>query len=140
MLGMSLSEDGSLDEACAGYKRALEIWPEQPYARAGLVDVYARMSREQDAQAQLQALERLARGSAGQAAASLAWAHSTLGNIDEAFEWIERAVEARDSIVVSLPTFVAWDPLRSDPRFEEILRRLHFPEWSYKRVSRQSEN
>ena len=61
---------------------------------------------------------------------SVVWAHSVLGNVDEALEWIDRGIEAHDPIVVSLATFVAWDPLRSAPRFEAILRRLAFPEWS----------
>ena len=129
-IGMALLETGPFDEAEAACRRVLEIWPE-PYARFLLAQVYVRMGRREDAQEQVRDLERLAGGTEGQVEVSAALAHAALGNVDEAFECIDRAIEARDSVVVSLPTYSGWDPLRSDPRFEVILRRLNFPEWSY---------
>jgi tetratricopeptide (TPR) repeat protein len=46
---------------------------------------------------------------------------------DEAIEWLERAYEIRDPNMpyITLPVF---DPLRSDPRFQDLLRRLNLPE------------
>ncbi len=130
-LGEALTETGPLDEAEAAYRRVLEISPDHPYARGGLAQVYVRMGRREDAREQIRDLERLASGTEGHVAVSAAWAHASLGNVDEAFEWIDRAIEARDSAVASLPTLSWWDPLRSDPRFEALLRKLNFPEWSY---------
>ena len=46
---------------------------------------------------------------------------------DQALEWSERAYETRDPNMpyITLPVF---DPLRSDPRFQDLLRRLNLPE------------
>jgi hypothetical protein len=46
---------------------------------------------------------------------------------DEALEWLERAFETRDPNMpyITLPVF---DPLRSDPRFQDLLRRMNLPE------------
>jgi len=60
----------------------------------------------------------------------LAWAHAALGETDAAFDEVERMIAARDPMTVCLATFVWWDPLRRDSRFDEILRRLGFPDWS----------
>jgi hypothetical protein len=50
-----------------------------------------------------------------------------LGEVDMTFELLERAYEAR----ADLPRFMAnerADPLRSDPRFQDLLRRVGLPE------------
>ena len=132
-LGFGLLEAGPLEEAEAAYERMLEIWPDEPSARAGLAQVYVRMGRREDALEQARELERRTSGAGGQVGVSAAWAHAALGNLDEAFQWIDRAIEARDSFIVCLPSFRWWDPLRSDPRFEAILHQLKFPEWSVRR-------
>ncbi len=49
------------------------------------------------------------------------------GKNNRAFEWLERAVEARDpnTPYLGLPIF---DSLRDDPRFKDLLRRMNLPE------------
>ncbi len=132
-VGLVQHDAGLLEEAVATFEHILEVWPNEPYARAELTRVYVRMGRREDALDQLRHLERRLDAAEGQVAVCAAWAHASLGNVDEAFDRLHRAIDARDSIVVSLPTFNAWDPLRSDPRFEAILRQLKFPEWSVRR-------
>ncbi len=56
------------------------------------------------------------------------WAHALLGEADQAFAWLERAYEERDHDLVFLQTDPTLDPLRSDPRFQDLLRRIGFPE------------
>jgi hypothetical protein len=50
-----------------------------------------------------------------------------LGDKDRAFEWLEKAYEERAGRLVYLKVLRAFDPLRSDPRFEDLVRRLKFP-------------
>ena len=51
--------------------------------------------------------------------------YAGLGEKDKAFEWLEKAYEEH----ASLETFIAiagpYDPLRSDPRFQDLLRRMN---------------
>jgi TolB-like protein/DNA-binding winged helix-turn-helix (wHTH) protein len=50
-----------------------------------------------------------------------------LGMKDEAFASLEKAHQQRWWAMVRLNSFPEWEPLRSDPRFEALLRRMNFP-------------
>ncbi len=50
--------------------------------------------------------------------------HVALGNHDEAFRWLERAVEVHDGDLFMARVWPVWDPIRDDPRFDELLRTL----------------
>jgi len=58
----------------------------------------------------------------------MAWLYAGLGQKDEAFEWLETAYEARSWEVVQLKLDTQLDPIRDDPRFKDLLRRMNFPE------------
>jgi tetratricopeptide (TPR) repeat protein len=49
------------------------------------------------------------------------------GEIDQAFVALNQAVEARDPGLYTLPVDPFLDPLRPDPRFAALLKRLKFP-------------
>jgi adenylate cyclase len=51
-----------------------------------------------------------------------------LGMNDEAFEWLEKAYEVCDGNMCLLKVWPAYDPIRSDPRFQDLLRRMNFPD------------
>jgi TolB-like protein len=51
-----------------------------------------------------------------------------VGDTDEAFTWLERGYRERDPQMIILKAHPAFDPLRSDPRFDDLLRRIGFPE------------
>ena len=57
----------------------------------------------------------------------LAQIHIALGHFDQAFEWLEKAVKVREADLFMLKVMPVWDPLRGDPRFDDLLRRLNFP-------------
>lgn len=133
-LAMALLNGGSLHEAESAYKQILAAVPDDPNVTSGLVITCVRLGKREEALELTRKLEDRAEVGQAHAAAATAWSHAALGETDEAFQWIERAIEARDIMVVSLPAFFTWDPLRSDPRFEEVLRRLDFPEWSYEQA------
>jgi hypothetical protein len=50
-----------------------------------------------------------------------------LGEKDQAMAWLEKAYEEHDSATLSLRGISPSDPLRSDPRFQDLLRRMNFP-------------
>jgi len=47
-----------------------------------------------------------------------------LGNKDEAFKWLDQSLDRRFGPMIYLKVNPIWDPLRSDPRFAERLRRV----------------
>ena len=69
--------------------------------------------------------ERLAEEAVG--VFEIALVYAGLGEKDLAFEWLERAYDEHDKGLVSLKVDPPLDPLRSDPRFQDLLRRMNFP-------------
>lgn len=56
--------------------------------------------------------------------AGLAMLHAALGDKEAAFLWLERAYAAHDSQLQHLKVDPRCDSLRSDPRFDDLLRRM----------------
>ena len=54
--------------------------------------------------------------------------YGQLGDKDQAFAWLEKAYEKHDGPLYLLKVSPWWDPLRDDPRFDDLLRRMNFPE------------
>jgi TolB-like protein len=58
---------------------------------------------------------------------TMAFTYSSLGDRDHAFTWLDKAVEQRSWMIIYLKRDNVWDPLRSDPRFSALLRRVGLP-------------
>jgi TolB-like protein/Flp pilus assembly protein TadD len=56
---------------------------------------------------------------------SYAWIHLGLGETDAAFEWLDRAVDACDQFMMPIKSYEFFDPIRSDPRFLALLRKMN---------------
>jgi serine/threonine protein kinase len=54
--------------------------------------------------------------------------YAELGNKDQAFRWLNIAYQERDRFLVGLKTDFQLDPLRSDPRFAELVRKVGLPQ------------
>lgn len=54
----------------------------------------------------------------------LALLHAHLGDLDEAFRWLEQALDRRDSWVIRLQVDPLLEPLRDDERYERLLQRM----------------
>jgi len=46
---------------------------------------------------------------------------------DQALTWLERAYEDHDQWMVFVAAYPGFDRLRSEPRFQALLRHMHFP-------------
>ncbi len=57
----------------------------------------------------------------------IALMYHALGEREETFAWLERGFEGRDPKMVFLKVEPKWNDLRSDPRFQDVLRRVGFP-------------
>jgi hypothetical protein len=59
---------------------------------------------------------------------ALAVAYSITGNHDKAFQYLEQALADGDDELLWAIRYPALDPLRSDPRYPDFMRRLGLPE------------
>jgi hypothetical protein len=50
-----------------------------------------------------------------------------LGDRDQAISWLQQGAEERDSTMTFLNVWLPFDPLRSDPRFQALLKKMNFP-------------
>jgi TolB-like protein/Tfp pilus assembly protein PilF len=90
---------------------------------AGVGYVYAVQGRRPEARAVLAQMDSLARNEYVTAYA-YALVHTALGQRDSAFAWLERAIEERTHWLVWLNRDTRWIPLRNDPRFSDLGRRI----------------
>jgi adenylate cyclase len=58
--------------------------------------------------------------------ANIAMLYAIIEDADEAFRWIDKAIEERHREILLLGTWELFDPLRSDPRFDAALSRIGF--------------
>ena len=88
--------------------------------------LFARMGKPQDARRVLKYHEQPAPDGA-QDWVFIAAVYAQLGEKDKAFQWLGRAYQNRDYFMSFLETDPFMDPLRQDPRFQDMLRRVGFP-------------
>ena len=54
--------------------------------------------------------------------------YAELGDKDQALQWLNTAYQERDVNLLNLKTDFALDPIRSDPQFAELVRRVGLPQ------------
>ncbi|MDQ3711766.1 MAG: tetratricopeptide repeat protein, partial [Acidobacteriota bacterium] len=59
---------------------------------------------------------------------NLATFHAALGEKDKAFAELNKSYENRETLMIRLKVDPRFDPLRDDPRFQDLLRRVGFPQ------------
>ena len=53
--------------------------------------------------------------------------YSDVGDKEHAFQWLDTAYREHDGLLINLKTEFQWDPIRSDPRFAELIRKVGLP-------------
>lgn len=93
----------------------------------GLGHAYARAGRTADAD---KVLDELKEGSRTKYISwrNIAVIYAGLEDKDQAFACLDKAYELRDSRIVFIKVDPLFDPLRDDPRFKNLLRRIGLPE------------
>ena len=120
-LGMAYREKGMYKEAIAEFLQM----PDNPVKFGHLGNTYARAGQRAEAQKGLQKLIELSKHKRGTHAVAVVYAG--LGEKDRALEWLEKAYKVHDKGMCYLKVDPPLDPLRSDPRFQDLLRRMNFP-------------
>ena len=118
---------GRWERAVEWLRQAVTLSGRNAWAICDLASTLAMSGQEDEARVLLAELEdRSAREWIPPMAISLIYAN--LGEIDRALDWLERSYDARGVWLVALRTDPCFDPMRSNPRFDELLDRLDFPE------------
>ena len=101
-------------------EKAVAVSNGSPGVMGSLVAAYAQAGRRADALRLLAELKRERPGDAG------AFVHAYLGlaDYDQTFSWLEQAYKDKSNIMQHLKVDPMFDPLRSDPRFQDLLRRV----------------
>ena len=126
LLGRSYKGKGMFKEAIAEHEKALALLPETPLYLGMLGNVYGLAGKKARA---LRVIEELKEQSKRRYVApyDIALVYIGLGNKDRAFVWLEKAYQARSNDMSNLKQDPMFDPLRSDPRFQDLLHRMNFP-------------
>jgi hypothetical protein len=125
VVGLGRIESGELEEAVAVLEKARDLSGGVPITIGYLAMAYGRAGRQDDAR---MLLEKAMATKQYLPPSTLALGHIGLGDWDQAFRWWDQAVEVRDPIVVPIKTFPFFDPVRGDPRYRALLRRMNLSE------------
>jgi TolB-like protein/DNA-binding winged helix-turn-helix (wHTH) protein/Flp pilus assembly protein TadD len=123
-LGQAYLQKHMNGEAVAELQKAVQLSGNNPTCIANLARAYAASDKRSEAEKLLSDLKR--RSDSGHSlAAEISMVYASLGDKDQAMNWLERGYEERFNPGVLLrPGF---DPLRSDPRFQDLVRRVGLP-------------
>jgi hypothetical protein len=112
-----LGELDSARQSCGPEKHDWQGW-------LCMAILYDRLGRHADAESERAALQaEFGEGSAYQ----MAEIYAQWGDIPKALDWLETAYRLPDAGIASLKLDPLVDPLRKEPRFREIERKLNFP-------------
>jgi TolB-like protein/Flp pilus assembly protein TadD len=125
-LGASCHHLGRFDEAVAAWGRAVDLQGFSDEAWGRVARAYERGGIDSFWRVWIETAEPVAK--AWRIPASWLWvAYAAIGELDRAFEWLERDFERRAEEFVSARVSPFFDPIRADPRFREMLDRLGLP-------------
>jgi TolB-like protein/tetratricopeptide (TPR) repeat protein len=130
-LGAVYEDLGRHEEAVAAYLKAESLSGRSPEAMKALQSTFRdggiRALHSKLAQERLERLKERAKQERVSPRAFAA-VYAALGEKDQAFHWLEQAYQQRCPTLAWLKVQRQWDPLRSDPRFQDLLRRMNFPQ------------
>src|SRR5579871_1466147 len=125
-LGRAYEQAGVNRDAVAEYRKALDLSEGDTNELAALGHSYAVSHQEAEARKILQQLTDRSQQTYVQPT-WVAVIHIGLGENDPAFDWLQRAYEDRSAWLVNLKVDPFFDPIRSDPKFVDLVRRVGLP-------------
>ena len=122
-LGDACTQRGDYPRALAEYEQGVRLGGRSVNHIAVLGYAQARAGNPDAARALLAELDQRAADSY----VSSMWralVHLGLRNLEEVFRWLDRAFEERDGSLILVTSAIEFDPVRGDPRFQALLRRM----------------
>jgi tetratricopeptide (TPR) repeat protein len=125
-LALCYEQQGKFPDSIAELKKGLDL-ADNPLFRASLVHVYGVSGKSAEAQKELATLLE-SQKTKFVSPYFLAMAYSGLGDKEKAFFWLETSFRDRADWMTYLKVDPALDPLRSDPRFADLMHRVGLPQ------------
>lgn len=120
VIGISLEQKGDYAGAAESFRQAM---PQLPGGEAWIARTEAKRGNREEALRVARELET--RWKEGRHPPTpLAFIYSALGEFDEAFRWLHRGIDERDTVLRNTINTVGLSELRADPRFAEVRRRM----------------
>ena len=123
-LGQIYVRKGMYPEAVEEIQKAITLSERSPELIALLGGAYAAAGNRKEAEKVIGELAELSKHRYVPTY-PIAEIYAEMGRKDEAFEWLDKAYQERAIYFVDLKVDPVLDPLRSDPRFADLLRRTH---------------
>ena len=127
VLGHTYVATGQYEEAIVTAQKAVDLSGRAPGALGMLGLAYGLGGHEAEARKVLNELLQLSKARYVSPTA-LVNVYIGLRDKDQAFVWLEKAYEERSNYLAFLKVFPIVDPLRSDPRFHDLIRRVGLPQ------------
>ena len=127
LLGLAYMYKGTYEPAMQELQKSIPLSGDSPDEPASLGLAYALSGKSGEAR---KIMEELKQRSKRKYLSSIiiATLHAALGEKDQAFALLDKAYDERDTLLILLKVEPMFDPLRSDPRFADLVRRVGFPE------------
>jgi serine/threonine protein kinase/tetratricopeptide (TPR) repeat protein len=125
-LGWIYLRQGKNEEAIAEFQKAVALSGSDPDESVDLGYAYAVAGKRDEAKKIVGTLKRK-RERSFVSPAGVGIILGALGDRDEAFAWLEKAYELRDPQLTYLKVGPKFAPIRSDPRYHDLLRRMGLP-------------
>ncbi len=122
-IGAAHLAKGELDAALTWFRRAQALEKSVRSYDAMIVRALAALGQQEEAEAIMTRLEEASRHQYMRSEV-LAMGHAALGDMDRAFTALERAYQARSSGLIYLHLDPAFAPLRPDPRYADLVKRI----------------
>jgi tetratricopeptide (TPR) repeat protein len=122
-LGAAYEDQGIWLQAVSEYQKAVDLSQNNPIALASLGSAYGHLGDQAAARKMIARLQEASKHHYV-SAFDMATVFAGVGDSDTAFQWLEKAYAQRESQMAFLNITRRMDPLRSDPRFADLLRRM----------------
>jgi serine/threonine protein kinase len=126
ILGWAYEQKSMVKEAIVEFQNALSKWKDNSLPLAGLGHAYGIAGQKKQAQEILKKLHEMSKRTYVPAY-DIAAVYVGLGEKNQAFEWLSKALEERSGFLVYIKCDRRFDGLRSDPRFQDLLHRMNLP-------------
>lgn len=126
-LGHAYVQKGMFTEAIAEFNQAKDLLKDSTPSLEGLGYAYAAFGQRDEALKILNQLQERANKGEYVVPIGIAWIYIGLRDKDQAFVWLDKAFAEKSDLMREIKTNPIYDPLRSDPRFTDLLRRMNLP-------------